>query len=103
MAHLSSFTSNGELKMGSPTNSSKPGHSNMTNNATDSRPALPSGLASSEDEKTEPKPTVKIMRAMLLPTTRQMRKPCQVSLSSLSSLTDVWQGTPPRTHCKTTT
>ena len=51
MAHLSSFTSNGELKMGSPTNSSKPGHNNTTNNATESRPALPSGLASSEDEK----------------------------------------------------
>lgn len=51
MAHLSSFTSNGELKMGSPTNSSKPGRSNTTNNATESRPALPSGLASSEDEK----------------------------------------------------
>jgi len=37
--------------MGSPTNSSKPGHSNAENNATETRPALPSGLASSEDEK----------------------------------------------------
>jgi hypothetical protein len=51
MAQLSTFTSNGGLKMGSPTNSSKSGYNNTKKKVPETLQALPSGLASSEDEE----------------------------------------------------